>query len=124
MRRCSGSGALVPLFAILPRTSSTPALFPASSLAFPHDAPGWQFYHPTLRRVLPSPDVMFDELVPFYHLFPYRTAPLPPPPAALPRSGSPSSRPPSPSGSCSLSRTRSSAPAPLPPLHGDGGERV
>ncbi|CAI7844691.1 unnamed protein product [Closterium sp. NIES-54] len=25
------------------------------------DAPGWQFYHPTLRRVLPSQDVMFDK---------------------------------------------------------------
>ncbi|CAI7730445.1 unnamed protein product [Closterium sp. NIES-54] len=35
MRRCFGSGALVPLFAIRPRTSSPPALFPASSLAFP-----------------------------------------------------------------------------------------
>ncbi|CAI7751730.1 unnamed protein product [Closterium sp. NIES-54] len=35
MRRCSGSRALVPLSAILPRTSSPPALFPASSLAFP-----------------------------------------------------------------------------------------
>ncbi|CAI7730252.1 unnamed protein product [Closterium sp. NIES-54] len=31
----SGSGVLVPLFAIRPRTSSPPALFPASSLAFP-----------------------------------------------------------------------------------------
>ncbi|CAI7847211.1 unnamed protein product [Closterium sp. NIES-54] len=35
MRLCSGSGALVPLFAIRPQTSSPPALFPASSLAFP-----------------------------------------------------------------------------------------
>ncbi|CAI7908675.1 unnamed protein product [Closterium sp. NIES-54] len=35
MRRCSGSGALVPLAAILPQTSSPPALFPASSLVFP-----------------------------------------------------------------------------------------
>ncbi|CAI7771094.1 unnamed protein product [Closterium sp. NIES-54] len=34
MRRCSGSGALVPLSAIPPRTSSPPALFPSSSLAF------------------------------------------------------------------------------------------
>ncbi|CAI7787886.1 unnamed protein product, partial [Closterium sp. NIES-54] len=48
-------------------------------LGFPPDAPGWQFYHPTSRRVLPSQDVTFDELVPFYRLFPYRTAPLPPP---------------------------------------------
>ncbi|CAI7756700.1 unnamed protein product, partial [Closterium sp. NIES-53] len=35
MRRCSGSGALVPLFAILRQTSSPPALFHESSLAFP-----------------------------------------------------------------------------------------
>ncbi|CAI7848382.1 unnamed protein product [Closterium sp. NIES-54] len=33
MRRCSGSGVLVPLFAIRLRTSSPPAPFPASSLA-------------------------------------------------------------------------------------------
>ncbi|CAI7834885.1 unnamed protein product [Closterium sp. NIES-53] len=47
------------------------------------DAPGWQFYHPTSRRVLPSQDVTFDESVPFYHLFPYRSAPPPPPPLFL-----------------------------------------
>ncbi|CAI7733607.1 unnamed protein product [Closterium sp. NIES-54] len=35
MGRCSGSGVLVPLFAIRPRTSSPPALSPASSLASP-----------------------------------------------------------------------------------------
>ncbi|CAI7765233.1 unnamed protein product [Closterium sp. NIES-53] len=58
-------------------------------LGFPPDAPGWQFYHPTSRRVLTSQIVTFDESVPYYHLFPYRTAPLPPPPAALPRSRSP-----------------------------------
>ncbi|CAI7861420.1 unnamed protein product [Closterium sp. NIES-53] len=51
---------------------------PCVFLGFPHDAPGWQFYHPTLRRVLPSQDVTFDESVSFYRLFPYRTAPLPP----------------------------------------------
>ncbi|CAI7854905.1 unnamed protein product [Closterium sp. NIES-54] len=48
-------------------------------LGFVPDAPGWQFYHPTSRRVFPSQDVTFDESVPFYRLFPYRTAPLPPP---------------------------------------------
>ncbi|CAI7774849.1 unnamed protein product [Closterium sp. NIES-53] len=52
---------------------------PCVFLGFPPDAPGWQFYHPTSRRVLPSQDVTFDELVPFYRLFPYRFAPLPPP---------------------------------------------
>ncbi|CAI7864365.1 unnamed protein product, partial [Closterium sp. NIES-54] len=49
-------------------------------LGFPADAPGWQFYHPTLRHVLPSQDATFDESFPFYRLFPYCTAPLPPPP--------------------------------------------
>ncbi|CAI7896840.1 unnamed protein product, partial [Closterium sp. NIES-53] len=33
---------------------------------FPLEAPGWQFYHPTSRRVFPSQDVMFDESVHFY----------------------------------------------------------
>ncbi|CAI7798156.1 unnamed protein product, partial [Closterium sp. NIES-53] len=52
-------------------------------LGFPPDAPGWQFYHPTSRRVFPSKDVTFDELVPFYRLFPYRPAPVPPSPLFL-----------------------------------------
>ncbi|CAI7869774.1 unnamed protein product [Closterium sp. NIES-53] len=52
-------------------------------LGIPLDAPGWQFYHLTSRRVLPSQDVTFDESVPFYHLFPYRSAPIPPPPLFL-----------------------------------------
>ncbi|CAI7777574.1 unnamed protein product [Closterium sp. NIES-53] len=39
-------------------------------LGFPLDAPGWQFYHPTSCRVLPSQDVTFDESVPFYHPLP------------------------------------------------------
>ncbi|CAI7822052.1 unnamed protein product [Closterium sp. NIES-53] len=37
------------------------------------------FYHPTSRCVFPSQDVRFDELVPFYCLFPYRSAAPPPP---------------------------------------------
>ncbi|CAI7742843.1 unnamed protein product [Closterium sp. NIES-53] len=53
---------------------------PCVFLGFPPDAPGWQFYHPTSRRVFPSQDVTFDESVPFYHLFPSRSAPPPPPP--------------------------------------------
>ncbi|CAI7801022.1 unnamed protein product, partial [Closterium sp. NIES-53] len=53
-------------------------------LGFPPDAPGWQFYHPTSRRVLSSQDVTFDESVSYYCLFPYRTASSPPP-TALPR---------------------------------------
>ncbi|CAI7884462.1 unnamed protein product [Closterium sp. NIES-53] len=44
---------------------------------------GSEFYHPTSRRVFPSKDVTFDESVPFYHLFPYRSAPPPPPPLFL-----------------------------------------
>ncbi|CAI7849881.1 unnamed protein product, partial [Closterium sp. NIES-54] len=56
---------------------------PCVFLGFPTVAPGWQFYHPTLRLVLSSQDVTFDESVSFYRLFPYRTA-SPPPSAALP----------------------------------------
>ncbi|CAI7730799.1 unnamed protein product [Closterium sp. NIES-53] len=56
---------------------------PCVFLGFPPDTPGWQFYHPTSRRVLPSLDVTFDKSVPFYHLFPYRSAPPPPPPLFL-----------------------------------------
>ncbi|CAI7799218.1 unnamed protein product [Closterium sp. NIES-53] len=48
---------------------------PCVFLGFVPDAPGWQFYHPTSRRVLPSQDVTFEESVPFYCLFPYRSAP-------------------------------------------------
>ncbi|CAI7835365.1 unnamed protein product [Closterium sp. NIES-53] len=39
------------------------------------DASVFRFYHPTSRRVFPSQDVTFDESVPFYRLFPYRSAP-------------------------------------------------
>ncbi|CAI7771437.1 unnamed protein product [Closterium sp. NIES-54] len=61
----------------------SPRAVPCVFLGFPPDAPGWQFYHPTSRRVLSSQDVTFDESVPFYRLFPYRTAPLPQPPLFL-----------------------------------------
>ncbi|CAI7735755.1 unnamed protein product [Closterium sp. NIES-54] len=60
-------------------TRAIPCIF----LGFPPDAPSWQFYHPTLRCVFPSQDVTFDESVPFYRLFPYRSAPCPPPPLFL-----------------------------------------
>ncbi|CAI7871778.1 unnamed protein product [Closterium sp. NIES-53] len=56
---------------------------PCVFLGFVPDALGWQFYHPTSRCVLPSQDVTFDESVPFYRLFPYRSAPSPPPPLFL-----------------------------------------
>ncbi|CAI7852639.1 unnamed protein product, partial [Closterium sp. NIES-54] len=45
------------------------------------DASAFRLFHPTSRRVLPSQDVTFDKLVPFYRLFPYRSAP--PPPSSL-----------------------------------------
>ncbi|CAI7887835.1 unnamed protein product, partial [Closterium sp. NIES-54] len=51
----------------LPETTPTTAdklssrAVPCVFLGFPPDAPGWQFYHPTLRRVLSSQDVTFDE---------------------------------------------------------------
>ncbi|CAI7748826.1 unnamed protein product [Closterium sp. NIES-53] len=61
----------------------SPCATPCVFLGLPPDAPGWQFYHPTSRRVLSSQDVTFDESVPYYRLFPYRTAPLPPPPLFL-----------------------------------------
>ncbi|CAI7809918.1 unnamed protein product, partial [Closterium sp. NIES-53] len=56
---------------------------PCVFLGFVPDALGWQFYHPTSRRVLASQDVTFEESVPFYHLFPYRSSPHPPPPLFL-----------------------------------------
>ncbi|CAI7917722.1 unnamed protein product, partial [Closterium sp. NIES-53] len=61
----------------------SPRATPCVFLGFPPDAPSWQFHHPTSSRVLSSQDVTFDEPVPYYHLFPYRTAPLPPPPLFL-----------------------------------------
>ncbi|CAI7874157.1 unnamed protein product [Closterium sp. NIES-53] len=61
----------------------SPRATPCVFLGFPPDAPGWQFYHPTLRRVVSSQDVTFDESVPYYRLFPHCTAPLPPPPLFL-----------------------------------------
>ncbi|CAI7916442.1 unnamed protein product [Closterium sp. NIES-53] len=52
------------------RDTSADKLFaraiPNVFLGFVPDAHGWQFYHPTSRRVLPSQDVTFDKSVPFY----------------------------------------------------------
>ncbi|CAI7824902.1 unnamed protein product, partial [Closterium sp. NIES-53] len=56
---------------------------PCVFLGFPPDAPGWRFYHPASCPVLSSQDVMFDESVSYYRLFPYRTASPPPPPLFL-----------------------------------------
>ncbi|CAI7921991.1 unnamed protein product, partial [Closterium sp. NIES-54] len=44
----------------------SPRAIPCVFLGFVPDAPGWQFYHPTSRRVFPAQDVTFDESVPFY----------------------------------------------------------
>ncbi|CAI5994257.1 unnamed protein product [Closterium sp. NIES-64] len=61
----------------------SPRAVPCIFLGFPPYAPGWQFYHPTSRHVLSSQDVTFDESVPYYCLFPFGTALLPPPPLFL-----------------------------------------
>ncbi|CAI7873111.1 unnamed protein product [Closterium sp. NIES-53] len=61
----------------------SPRAIPCVFLGFVPDAPVWQFYHTTSRRVFPSQDVTFDESVPFYRLFPYHFAPPPPPPPFL-----------------------------------------
>ncbi|CAI7791260.1 unnamed protein product [Closterium sp. NIES-54] len=61
----------------------SPCAIPCVFLGFVPDAPGWQFYHLTLRHVFPSQDLKFDESVPFYRLFPYRSTPTPPPPLFL-----------------------------------------
>ncbi|CAI7796324.1 unnamed protein product, partial [Closterium sp. NIES-54] len=47
----------------LPETTPTLSgqAVPCVFLGFPPDAPEWQFYHPTSRRVLSSQDVTFDE---------------------------------------------------------------
>ncbi|CAI7895757.1 unnamed protein product [Closterium sp. NIES-53] len=39
---------------------------PCVFLGFPPDAPSWQFYHPTSRRVFPFQHITFDKSVPFY----------------------------------------------------------
>ncbi|CAI7892436.1 unnamed protein product [Closterium sp. NIES-53] len=71
---------------------------PCVFLGFPPDVPCWQFYHPTSHRVLPSQDVPFDESVPFYRLFPYHDAPLPPSPPLFLAPGPPSVDPLPPQG--------------------------
>ncbi|CAI7780471.1 unnamed protein product [Closterium sp. NIES-53] len=40
---------------------------PCVFLGFPPDEPGWQFYHPTSRRVFSSQEVTFEEPVPFFY---------------------------------------------------------
>ncbi|CAI7817924.1 unnamed protein product [Closterium sp. NIES-54] len=66
----------------------SPRAIPCVFLGFVLDAPGWQFYHPTLRHVFPSQDVTFD----VSYLLPPLPLPLcpSPTPAAVPCSRSPS----------------------------------
>ncbi|CAI6002312.1 unnamed protein product [Closterium sp. NIES-64] len=78
--RVWGSGSFV---RDLSSDKLSPHAVPCVFLGFPPNAPRWQFYHPTLRHVLSSQDVTFDESVPYYRLFPYHTTPLPSPPFFL-----------------------------------------
>ncbi|CAI7843410.1 unnamed protein product [Closterium sp. NIES-54] len=99
----------------------SPRAIPCVFLGFVPDAPGWQFYDPASRRVFASQGVTFDESVPFYRLFPYRTAPRPPPPLFL-APGPPQVDPlpapgPAPSG---VSQVDPPAPAPVE-VTGDSG---
>ncbi|CAI5960098.1 unnamed protein product [Closterium sp. NIES-64] len=99
----------------------SPRAIPCVFLGFVPDAPGWQFYDPASRRVFASQDVTFDESVPFYRLFPYRTAPRPLPPLFL-APGPPQVDPlpapgPAPSG---VSQVEPPVPAPVA-VTGDSG---
>ncbi|CAI7930558.1 unnamed protein product [Closterium sp. NIES-54] len=83
MRRVSGSGVLVPLSAIPPQTSSPLALFLASSLALSLTRLAGSFTTPPRAVSLRPRTSPFDESIPFYRLFPYRTTPRPLPPLFL-----------------------------------------
>ncbi|CAI7758759.1 unnamed protein product [Closterium sp. NIES-54] len=96
----------------------SPRAIPCVFLGFVPDAPGWQFYDPASRRVFVSQDVTFDESVPFYRLFPYRTAPPPPPCRSFLPQVDPLPAPgPAPSG---VSQVDPPAPAPVE-VTGDSG---
>ncbi|CAI7883973.1 unnamed protein product [Closterium sp. NIES-54] len=99
----------------------SPRAIPCVFLGFVPDAPSWQLYDPASRRVFASQDVTFDESVPLYRLFPYRTAPRPPPslflapgPPQVDRLPAPG---PAPSG---VSQVDPPAPAPVE-VTGDSG---
>ncbi|CAI5955975.1 unnamed protein product [Closterium sp. NIES-65] len=63
----------------------SPRAAPCVFLGFPPDAPGWQFYHPSSRRVLSSQDVTFDESVPSLPPLPLPYSfPSPPPDFLVP----------------------------------------
>ncbi|CAI7854628.1 unnamed protein product [Closterium sp. NIES-53] len=96
---------------------------PCVFLGFPPDAPGWQFYHPTSRRILSSQDVSFDESVPYYRLFPYRTAPLPPPPPLFLAPGPPPVDPLPPQGPAPSSVSQVDAVEPVEVAADSGASR-
>ncbi|CAI7766934.1 unnamed protein product, partial [Closterium sp. NIES-54] len=86
---------------------------PCVFLGFSPNTPGWKFYLPTSRRGFPSQDVTFDESVPFYHLFPFRSA-APPPPSLFLAHGPPPIDPlppqgPAPSGAARGAASRGAA---------------
>ncbi|CAI7888288.1 unnamed protein product [Closterium sp. NIES-54] len=69
-------------------------------------------YHPTMRRVLSSQDVTFDESVSYYRLFPYRAASPPPPPPLFLAPGTPPLLSPPPVQSQSQFQPTSPQPSP------------
>ncbi|CAI7833815.1 unnamed protein product [Closterium sp. NIES-53] len=54
----------------MPADKLSACAIPCIFLGFVPDVPGWKFYHPTSRHVLPSQDVTFHESVRFYHPLP------------------------------------------------------
>ncbi|CAI7795910.1 unnamed protein product [Closterium sp. NIES-54] len=94
MRRCSGSGPLVPLFAIRPRTSSPPALFPASSLAFPLTRLAGSFTTPPRAVSSPLRTSRLTSRFPFTISSPTALPLSPPPPLFLAPSPPPVDPPP------------------------------
>ncbi|CAI7926096.1 unnamed protein product [Closterium sp. NIES-53] len=79
MRRCSGSGDLVPLFAIRLRASSPPELFLASSLVFPLTRRASSFTNPPRAVSSPLRTSRLTSRFPFTVSSP-TALPLPPPP--------------------------------------------
>ncbi|CAI7831440.1 unnamed protein product [Closterium sp. NIES-54] len=80
MLRCSGSGALEPLSAILPRTSSPPAPFPTSSLAFPLKGLAGSFTTPPRAVSCPLRTSPLTSRFPFtISSLPHCPSPPPPP---------------------------------------------
>ncbi|CAI7926289.1 unnamed protein product [Closterium sp. NIES-53] len=78
----SAAAPAVPSTTLAPLPLAVAAL-PTGSRRSPDLLSANEFYHPTSRRILSSQDVTFDESVPFYRLFPYRSTPPPPSPLFL-----------------------------------------